>query len=67
MPIARIVRTLGILLVLGLAGFGGGCSPESPNLSEEENQQIKASHKATHERLKENAEKAKEASKTQRP
>jgi hypothetical protein len=66
MPIARIVRTLGLPLLLGFAGFGGGCGPESPTLTEEENQQIKASHKATHDQLKETIDKSKAAAKTQK-
>jgi hypothetical protein len=34
MQLAGFVRMLGLLLMLGLAGSGGGCSPESSTLTE---------------------------------
>ena len=53
---ARFVWTLGLLLVLGLVGFGGGCGPGSSNpLSKEDSTKVQQSHKGAHERLKEDA------------
>ena len=61
MQLARIVRTLGLLLVLGLSGLGGGCGPGSPvPLDREESNQIKESKKNAHARLKEGAKKIQE-------
>ena len=43
---ARFVWAMGLLLVLGLAGFGGGCGPGSPPpMSWEESKQIKEARK----------------------
>ena len=61
MQLARIVRTLGLLLVLGLSGFGGGCGPGSPvPLDREESNQIKESKKNAHARLKEGSKQIQE-------
>jgi hypothetical protein len=55
---ARFVRTLGLLLVLGLAGFGGGCDLGSPApMSQEGSNQIRESKKNTHAQVKADAQK----------
>jgi hypothetical protein len=50
----QLVRTLRLVLVLGLAGFGGGCGPgASGPISQEEGTQIKESKKKAHQQAKE--------------
>jgi hypothetical protein len=61
MQLARVVGTLGLLLVFGLSGFGGGYGPGSPvPLDREESNQIKESKKTAHSRLNDGAKKIKE-------
>jgi hypothetical protein len=58
MQLVRFVRTLGFLLVLGLAEFGGGCSPGSRvPTSLEAHKIIQESHRGTHQQLKADAKK----------
>jgi hypothetical protein len=58
MQLARFGRTLGLLLVLGLVGFGGGCGPGSSTpVSKEDSQKIKQTHSGIHQQLKEDAKK----------
>jgi hypothetical protein len=52
MQISPFVRTLGLLLVLGLPGFGGGCGGSGP-LSQEDSEKLRASRKGLHKELKE--------------
>ena len=61
MQCARFSRTLGLLLVLGLAGFGGGCDLGSPApMSQEESKQIRESKKNAHAQVKADAQKTQE-------
>src|SRR5262249_573639 len=53
MQLSRFVRKLGLLLVLGLPGFGVGCGPSSTPLSPEDADKVKASHRGIHKVLKE--------------
>jgi hypothetical protein len=54
MPLARFVRTLGILLMLGLAGAGAGCGAGSSGpTSQEESERIRESKKKAHQQIKE--------------
>jgi hypothetical protein len=53
MQLSRFVRTLGLVLVLGLPGFGGGCGPDSAPLAPEDSQKLQKSHKGVHQQLKE--------------
>jgi hypothetical protein len=58
MQLARIVRTFGLLLVLGLAGSGSGCGPGSASPhSQEQSNRIKESKKTAHRQLKEDIQK----------
>jgi hypothetical protein len=58
MRTARLVRTSGLLLVIGLAGSGGGCGVGSqPTVDQEKQVQIRESKKAAHQRIKEDARK----------
>ena len=57
---ARFVWTLGLLLVLGLVGFGGGCGPGSSTpLSKEDSQKVQQTHKGVHRQLKEDTKQQK--------
>jgi hypothetical protein len=59
MQLARFVRTLGLLLVLGLAGFGGGCGPGTPTAADQQKaEEIGKDHRGRHEELKAAAKKA---------
>jgi hypothetical protein len=59
---ARFVEMLGLLVVLGLVGFGGGCSSESMDpLSQEESEKLRDSKKKSHAQLKESVKKAEAA------
>ena len=59
---ARFVRMLGPLLVLGLAGFGGGCGPgSSAPMGQEESKQIKEARKNERLQFKAEAKKTQEA------
>jgi hypothetical protein len=53
MRLARFVRTSGLLLMVVLAGFGGGCGPgtQSPTEQAEANKTIKEYHKSVHQEL----------------
>jgi hypothetical protein len=53
MRIARFVPTLGLLVVLGLAGLGGGCSSGSTPMAKEDSDKLRESRKGTHQTLKE--------------
>jgi hypothetical protein len=67
MQLAPFVRTLGLLLVLGLASFGGGCGPgTSAPTSQEEATQIKETKKKAHRQVKEDAERDLKTQATQR-
>jgi hypothetical protein len=65
MQCARFIRTLGLVLVLGLVGFGGGCGPESRTPAEQEkaNEVTRQARKGTHQQLDADLKKAREASK----
>jgi hypothetical protein len=54
MPTARIVRTLGLFCVLGLAGLAGGCGPAALNPADQEKVErvIKEERKGRHQELK---------------
>jgi hypothetical protein len=57
MQLARFVRIMGLLLLLGLVGFGGGCGPGSSTpLSKEDSTKVQQSHKGAHQQLKEDAQ-----------
>ncbi len=52
MRFAHFVRTLGLLLSLGLAGLAGGCSSRSSGpLSKEQSEQIRESKKKAHQQI----------------
>jgi hypothetical protein len=58
MQLARFVGTLRLLLVLGLVGFGGGCSSETMDpMGQEESEKVRDSKKKSHVQLKEEAKK----------
>jgi hypothetical protein len=58
---ARFVRTLGLILMLGLVGFGGGCGPGSPApMGLEESNLIRESKKNAHVQLKQDAKRIQE-------
>jgi len=66
MQLAWFVRRLGHLLLLGLAGFGGGCDPKSSDsINQGNDTQIRESKKQTHRQVKEDAQKTREDLKTQ--
>ena len=66
MRLARFVRTFGLLLVLGMAGFGSGCGQGSSTpISREEDTQIRESKKQVHRQGRGDARKAQEDLKTQ--
>jgi hypothetical protein len=66
MQLARFVRRSAVLLVLGLAGFGGGCGSGSATpVDQERENQIKASKKAAHQDLKSDIKKGQDALKQQ--
>jgi hypothetical protein len=53
MRFANFVRTLGLLLPLGLSGLVSGCGQGSSGpISNEESEQIRASKKAAHQQTK---------------
>jgi hypothetical protein len=55
MQLTRFIRTSGLLLVIGLAGLGGGCGPGTPGPTEKEQQTDKATRenmKKAHQQLK---------------
>ena len=55
---ARFVWALGLLLVLGLAGFGSGCGPGSSEpMSQERSDQLRDAKKKAHGQLKADAKK----------
>jgi uncharacterized protein HemX len=66
MRVARFVRTLGVLLVLGLAGAGGGCGvgAQAP-VDKEREDQIRESKKTAHRQLAEDAKRAQNEGKQQ--
>lgn len=56
MQLARFGRTLGLLLVPGLVGFGGGCGPGSSDpLSREDSKKVQQARKGVHQQLREDA------------
>jgi hypothetical protein len=57
MQLKSCLRTLGLLAVLGLAGFGGACSPGSQSTVQEKSDQIRESNKAAHQQAKADARK----------
>jgi hypothetical protein len=64
MQLARFVRMLGLLLMLGLAGSGGGCGLGSQAAVDEQRQeQIRESKKTVHRQ--EDSKRAKESAKQQ--
>jgi hypothetical protein len=65
---ARFVQTLGYLLMLGLAAFGGGCGekPRATVPTGEEAKTIKEYHQSTHQQLKADAQKSKDERKVRR-
>ena len=66
MRIARFVRTLGLLLVLGFAGSGAGCGLGSEaSVDQEKQTQIREAKKASHQQIKDDARKAQDAAKQQ--
>jgi hypothetical protein len=66
MQLARSVRTLGLLLLLGLAGSGGGCGLGSQAAVDQGRQeQIRESKKTAHRQRNEDSRKAGESAKQQ--
>src|SRR5690349_14587830 len=54
MQLARFVRTMVALLMLGPAGLGGGCGAGSPGpASQEESEKIRESKKKAHQQIQE--------------
>jgi hypothetical protein len=53
MRIAQFVPTFGLLVVLGLAGLGGGCSSGSTPMAKEDSEKLRESRKGAHQQLKE--------------
>ena len=68
MQLARFAGILGLLLMLSLVGFGGGCGPESsgPTEQQETNKATREYHKGVHQQLKEDAKQLQEGIKQQR-
>jgi hypothetical protein len=62
MQCARLIRTLGVVSVLGLVGFGGGCGPGAPTPAEQEeaNEAIRKVRKGAHQQLDADLKKARE-------
>jgi hypothetical protein len=59
---ARLVRTLGLLLIFGLVSVGGGCGPGTPTPADtQEAESIGKDHRGRHEQLKAEAKKAQAA------
>jgi hypothetical protein len=52
MLLSRFVRNLGLLVVLGLPGFGGGCGSVSTPMPQEDAEKVRASRKDLHKGLK---------------
>jgi hypothetical protein len=66
MRLALFVRKWGLFVVLGFAGFGGGCGPEAaPSISAQESAEHKAKTKAAHQEIRDNAKKAQAEAKQQ--
>src|SRR5262249_15213197 len=66
MRVARFVRTLGLLLVLGLAGAGSGCGVGSTATVDQERENlIRESKKTAHRQLTEDAKRARNDAKQQ--
>ena len=57
MQLERCLRTLGLLALLGLAGFGGACSPGSQYTEQQKTDQIRESKKAAHKQAQGGARK----------
>ena len=53
MQFARLVRSLGVLLALGVTGFGGGCGERTSPFTQEDTEKLQVSHKGAHAKIKE--------------
>ena len=52
MQLSRFVRKLGLLLVLGLPGFGSGCGSGTSPMAQEDSEKVRATRKGLHKELK---------------
>ena len=52
MQFSRFVRMLGLLLVLSLPGFGGGCGKEPTPMASEDAEKLRASRSKFHKEQK---------------
>ena len=62
MQCARLVQTVGLLLLFGFVGATGGCGPGTPTPADtQEAESIGKDHRGRHEQLKAEAKKAQAA------
>jgi hypothetical protein len=51
MQLLRFIPKLGLLLVLGLPGFGGGCGRGPAPIAQEDSEKLRASRKAVNKEI----------------